>query len=118
MQVRFSALFQKSYELTRPWIDCSLAGTTTTTAQVTPGSFTEAIADAAREKGVQITIATVAELHEREDGTKEVVAFADDGERITFIATDVVFAAGPWTGRLAEQLLGDKAGPAGAISPR
>ncbi|KAG8946287.1 hypothetical protein FRC04_011917 [Tulasnella sp. 424] len=96
---------------------CSLAGTTDTTAQVTPGVFTAVLADAAKEKGVQISIATVTELHEKGDGTREVVAVADNGDRITFIATDVIFAAGPWTGRLAKKLLGDKAGPAANVQP-
>lgn len=96
----------------------SLAGTTDTTAQVTPGNFTAVIAEAAKEKGVQISIATVTELHDKGNGTREVVAVDDNGDRITFIATDVVFAAGPWTGRLAKQLLGDKAGPAADVQPR
>ncbi|KAG9022835.1 hypothetical protein FS837_006124 [Tulasnella sp. UAMH 9824] len=96
---------------------CSLAGTTDTTAQVTPGSFTAVIAEAAKEKGVQISIATVTELHDKGNGTREVVAVDDNGGRITFIATDVIFAAGPWTGRLAKQLLGDKAGPAAYVQP-
>jgi glycine/D-amino acid oxidase-like deaminating enzyme len=48
----------------------------------------------------------------------EVVAETDEGQRETFHATDVVFAAGPWTGNLAKKLLGERAGAAGDIVPR
>ena len=72
-------------------------GDPSNTAQVTPGDFTRTIAKAAEDAGVEITIATVVELNENEDGSKEVIAQTDDGERISFVATDVVFAAGPWT---------------------
>ncbi|KAG9019812.1 hypothetical protein FRB90_005960 [Tulasnella sp. 427] len=95
----------------------TLAGTPDTTAQVTPGNFTNVLANAAKEKGVQISIATVVELNDKGDGTREVVAVDDNGTKITFIATDVIFAAGPWTGQLAKKLLGDKAGPAANIVP-
>ncbi|KAG8861142.1 hypothetical protein FRB96_003092 [Tulasnella sp. 330] len=95
----------------------SKIGDTTTTGQVTPGAFTQTIAKATEEKGVEISIATVTELHDNPDGTKEVIAVTNDGERISHCATDIVFAAGPWTGRLAKQLLGDKAGVALNIVP-
>ncbi|KAG9010051.1 hypothetical protein FRB94_011028 [Tulasnella sp. JGI-2019a] len=95
----------------------SKIGDTKTTGQVTPAAFTQTIAKAAEEKGVEITIATVTELRDGADGMKEVIAVANDGEKISFQATDVVFAAGPWTGRLAKQLLGDKAGVAANIVP-
>ncbi|KAG8964767.1 hypothetical protein FRC03_001378 [Tulasnella sp. 419] len=92
-------------------------GTPQTTAQVLPGAFTQTIAQAAEKQGVQITIANVEELHDVDDGTREVIAIDNDGKRISFMATDVVFAAGPWTGKLAKKLLGKDAGPAANIVP-
>lgn len=73
---------------------------------------------AAQDKGVEISIAEVMELHPKANGTWEVVATSDQGEKISYSATDVVFAAGPWTGRLAKKLLGKKAGVASQIVER
>lgn len=117
---KFHHINHAHVEATFTTAPCSISkiGDTKTTGQVTPGAFTQTIAKAAKERGVEITIATVTELHDNADGTKEVIALTKDGERISFRATDVVFAAGPWTGRLAEQLLGDKAGAAVNIVPR
>lgn len=42
----------------------------------------------------------------------------EDGKPIELPATDVVFAAGPWTGDLAKELLKERAGAAAGIVPR
>lgn len=100
------------------WV-CRKIGDTTTTGQVVPGAFTRTIAKAAEEKGVEIIIATVTEVVDKENGTKLIVAVDKEGHAVNFEdVTDVVFAAGPWTGRLAKQLLGEKAGVAVHIVPR
>ena len=96
----------------------SVIGTDKTTAQVTPGDFTRSIAEEAHKSGVEITIASVTDLIHLTDGMMEVVAETDEGQREVFHATDVVFAAGPWTGKLANELLGEEAGAAGDIVPR
>ncbi|KAF8759058.1 FAD dependent oxidoreductase [Rhizoctonia solani] len=61
---------------------------------------------------------TLAEVAQVEQIPTELVATTSDGSEIVIPATDVVFAAGPWTGTLARKLLGKKdAGAAGTIEP-
>ncbi|QRW00104.1 FAD-dependent oxidoreductase [Ceratobasidium sp. AG-Ba] len=97
----------------------SKLGGTTSTAQAHPRLMTQVLAEDARSRGVQIHIATATGL-EFEPGPKTVtgvIVSKDDGETETIPATDVVFAAGPWTGALAKKLLGKDAGVAGRIVP-
>lgn len=94
-------------------------GTPDDTAQVTPNLFTEAICSLAQEKGVKLTIATVDGIEMDETGNPcGVLATNDVGERVTIPATDVVFAAGPWTAGLAKSTLRNRASAALDIEPR
>ncbi|KAL2015823.1 hypothetical protein VTK56DRAFT_4713 [Thermocarpiscus australiensis] len=93
------------------WIDGSLIqhyeemGTpgATETAQVHPFHFTNAIADLARDKGVDIRLgAKVTKINDTKTGV-ESVEYEDrqTGETHTIDSvTDVVVAAGPWTGKV------------------
>jgi glycine/D-amino acid oxidase-like deaminating enzyme len=74
-------------------------GDPSTTAQVHPLQFTSAMAELAREKGVNIqTQASVKEVNQAADGQSvESVTYIQHGEEKTLPATDVVLAAGPWT---------------------
>ena len=77
-------------------------GDPTTTAQVHPFQFTTAMAELAREKGVDIrTGASVTGIRYTADGQGvEGVSYVDKengGKEVTLPATDVVVAAGPWT---------------------
>ncbi|KAF9511936.1 hypothetical protein BS47DRAFT_1486569 [Hydnum rufescens UP504] len=95
-------------------------GDETTTAQVHPFLMTNALISAAQDSGVNVTIAK-AETIVRNEETKEitgVTAVTRSGEILTIPATDVVFAAGPWTGTITTQMLGEKAaGGAANIIP-
>jgi glycine/D-amino acid oxidase-like deaminating enzyme len=72
-----------------------------TTAQVHPYQFTTAMAELAKEKGVEIrTGAAVSSINYGENGEKaESVTFEDksNGKKETIQATDVIVSAGPWT---------------------
>ncbi|KZO97935.1 FAD dependent oxidoreductase [Calocera viscosa TUFC12733] len=93
-------------------------GDVQTTAQVTPYHLTTFLVDRAKEKGVKVTIAMVDGMEFEEDGSPKAVLATDEfGEKYSFPATDVVFAAGPWTGIVAKKLLGRRAGAAGGICP-
>lgn len=76
----------------------------TETAQVHPFHFTNALADLAKEKGVDIRLrAKVTRIHDLTTaGVRSVVYENRDTEEIRTIddVTDVVVAAGPWTGKL------------------
>lgn len=95
-------------------------GTTSSTAQVTPGRFTEAMVELAQEKGVTVTIASVDGLEFSDDGSSPstILATKENGEPVKIQATDVVFAAGPWTASVAKKLLGKNASAALEIVPR
>lgn len=95
-------------------------GTEDTTAQVTPAEFTRSINRFAQDKGALVIIASAESLEYEEDGStlKAVVAKKDDGESVTIPATEVILAAGPWTARVAQRLLGKDAGTALDIEPR
>ncbi|KAG8695965.1 hypothetical protein FRC09_008825 [Ceratobasidium sp. 395] len=94
-------------------------GDTKSTGQVHPRLLTQALAESAESRGVQIHIATVTKFEFAPDSktVTGVVATKSDGSEITIPATDVVFAAGPWTGKLARELLGKDAGVAARILP-
>ncbi|KAK4155951.1 FAD dependent oxidoreductase [Chaetomidium leptoderma] len=74
------------------------------TAQVHPFHFTNAMADLAREKGVDIRLrAKVTQIHDIRRDVIQSVEYEDrdTGETRTIDdVTDVVVAAGPWTGKL------------------
>lgn len=76
----------------------------TETAQVHPFHFTNALADLAKEKGVDIRLrAKVTRIHDlTAAGVRSVVyEDRDTGELHTIDnVTDVIVAAGPWTGKL------------------
>ncbi|GAB1314270.1 hypothetical protein MFIFM68171_04480 [Madurella fahalii] len=94
------------------WIDGSLIqhyeemGTpgATETAQVHPFQFTTAMADLAREKGVDIRLrARVTKINDTKvDGVQSVEYEDRETGEIRWIdsVTDVVVAAGPWTGKI------------------
>src|SRR5262249_41667349 len=93
------------------WVDAALitrynqmgSPGATETAQVQPFLFTNAMADLAKEKGVEIkTSAKVTKINHSKTGVRNVeyedratgnTCFIDD-------VTDVVVCAGPWTGRV------------------
>ncbi|QRW27436.1 FAD-dependent oxidoreductase [Rhizoctonia solani] len=84
--------------------------------------LTQTLAEVAQSRGVQIHLgATASKINFASESNKvptELVATTSDGSEIVIPATDVVFAAGPWTGTLARKLLGKKdAGAAGTIEP-
>jgi glycine/D-amino acid oxidase-like deaminating enzyme len=74
----------------------------------------------AEERGVKVTIASVDGIEFEEDGSTPaaVLATDDSGEPIKIPATDVLFAAGPWTASVAKKLLGKRANAALDIEPR
>lgn len=78
------------------------------------------MADLAKEQGVNVTIATVDGIEFAEDGLKPLAVLAtdDSGNQVRLPATDVVFAAGPWTASVAKKLLGRRAYAALDIGPR
>ena len=94
------------------WIDGNLIqhyeemGTpgSTETAQVHPYHFTTAIADLARQQGVDIKLrAKVTKIKETKFGGVNSIQYEDRDTGATHIidgVTDVVVAAGPWTGKL------------------
>ena len=92
-------------------------GTTDTTAQIQPQLFTQFLISAAQERGVKVTFATVNGL-DWDDGVLKGVRASNAEGDIVLAATDVILAAGPWTGRLAKLLLGDRSGVAKDIYPR
>ena len=77
-------------------------GDPSTTAQVHPYQFTNAMAELAQEKGVDVKVgAAVQRINYTPDGQGvESVTYTDtnaSGAESTIPATDIVIAAGPWT---------------------
>ncbi|KAH6637059.1 FAD dependent oxidoreductase [Chaetomium tenue] len=76
----------------------------TETSQVHPFYFTNAMADLAKEKGADIRLrAKVTKIHDTRIAGVHSVAYQDrdTGELHTITSvTDVIVAAGPWTGKL------------------
>ncbi|KAF8610195.1 FAD dependent oxidoreductase, partial [Ceratobasidium sp. AG-I] len=97
----------------------SKLGSTSTTAQAHPLYLTQALVESAQSRGVKVHIATASGLEFAADSKTPtaVVTTNQDGSQVSIPATDVVFAAGPWTGKLAKKLLGEDAGAAGTIVP-
>lgn len=91
------------------------------TAQAHPYHFTNTILSAAQGRGVVVHLAAADGLRFADDGVTLIGVTAtrdEDGKHIELSATDVVFAAGPWTGDLAKELLKERAGAAASIVPR
>lgn len=98
----------------------STIGTESTTAQVHPFQLTNALMEQAKERGVRVVNGEATGVKFADDGTPSQVLVTKEagGAEEAIDATDVVFAAGPWTGKLARKLLGGKAGRAIEIEPR
>ncbi|CAE6472794.1 unnamed protein product [Rhizoctonia solani] len=96
-------------------------GSEETTGQAHPFHLTETLAEVAQSRGVKIHLgATANKINFAPDSDStpvELVATKSDGSELIIPATDIVFAAGPWTGSLARKLLGKHAGTAGTIEP-
>ncbi|KAJ1309828.1 hypothetical protein OPQ81_006593 [Rhizoctonia solani] len=96
-------------------------GDENTTGQAHPLYLTQTLVEVAQSRGVNIHIASASKINFAPDSDKvpiELIATKSDGSEIAIPATDIVFAAGPWTGSLARKLLGAKdAGAAGTIEP-
>ncbi|CAE7147228.1 unnamed protein product [Rhizoctonia solani] len=100
----------------------SKLGSEETTGQAHPFHLTQTLAEVAQSRGVRVHLgASASRINFTPDSDKrpaELVATKPDGSEIVIPATDIVFAAGPWTGSLARKLLGEKdAGAAGTIEP-
>jgi glycine/D-amino acid oxidase-like deaminating enzyme len=93
-------------------------GDETTTGQVHPFQMTNALVDAAKERGLNVMIGEATGILFMEGRRPSGVTISTDGNERNIPATDVVFAAGPWTGMLADKLLGEIAGRATEIVPR
>lgn len=96
----------------------SRIGGVDSTGQVHPFQMTNALVDLSKERGVNVIIGEVSDVTFGKDGLPSRVQVTTDGGEEIIQATDVVFAAGPWTGKLAMKLLGAKAGRAVEIEPR
>jgi len=85
-------------------------GGPTTTAQVHPGLFTSFFAQQFQQKpDTDLIIGRAAAVAVDDGAVKSVLVHASGEDRI-IEADAIVLAAGPWTGKLAEELLGDKIG--------
>ncbi|WVQ78384.1 hypothetical protein IAT38_000470 [Cryptococcus sp. DSM 104549] len=100
-----------------PWLPAGLVhssrplGSHSTTAQVHPRLFTSFFSEKFLAYPATSLVIGTAQSLALEDGTpKSIGIVSPDGEKTELDADVVVLAAGPWTGRLAEQLLGEKIG--------
>jgi glycine/D-amino acid oxidase-like deaminating enzyme len=81
--------------------------------------MSESLVELAMETGrVKVIMGEVNGIESGSLGSNIVNVRLQSGEATELVATDVVFATGPWTGKLAKKLLGSKAGAAGDIVPR
>lgn len=93
-------------------------GSQDTTSQVHPEQFTRAMVEEAEKLGVKVVYGSVEGAQDRADGGYDLSVSPRDSsqDRATVPVTDVVVAAGPWTGKLLSKLGLDKqAGRAKAI---
>ncbi|WRT67230.1 uncharacterized protein IL334_004196 [Kwoniella shivajii] len=101
-----------------PWLADGLVhssrslGSHNTTAQVHPGQFTNFFsAKFLEQPSTSLEIGTATSLKLDENGSPQSVEYVkSDGSKSDMEVDTVVLAAGPWTGTLAEKLLGDKIG--------
>jgi len=76
-----------------------------TTAQVTPGLLTRHLVQQAQAQGLKLRLQTKATGLELDENDKvKSVRVTSEGKEETIPATDVVLAAGPWTGKLVSSL--------------
>lgn len=88
-----------------------ILGSHTTTAQVHPRLFTTFFSDKFIEQpSTSVVIGTVKSLNIEDGASKSIGVVSPEGEKTEIEADVVVIAAGPWTGGLAGQLLGEKIG--------
>ena len=78
----------------------SQLGDSSTTAQVHPQLFTRAMADMAREQGAEIKMGTLTHVDPHGAGYVATVSKADGSKYEIGGVSDIVIAAGPWTGAL------------------
>ncbi|WWD01286.1 hypothetical protein V866_008229 [Kwoniella sp. B9012] len=102
-----------------PWLPEGLVhssrslGSHSTTAQVHPRQFTEFFTKKfleAPSTSVKIGTATSLSLNQETSTPRSVGYTNEQGEKEELEVDAVVIAAGPWTGKLSEQLLGNKVG--------
>ncbi|BGP36041.1 hypothetical protein JCM10296v2_007893 [Rhodotorula toruloides] len=107
-----------------PWLNkdvltaSEVLGNQDTTSQVHPEQFTRAMVEEAEKLGVKVVYGSVEGAQARADGGYDLSVSPRDSsqDRTTVPVTDVVVAAGPWTGKLLSKLGLDKqAGRAKAI---
>lgn len=89
-------------------------GDKSTTSQVHPEQFTNAMAEFAQKQGVELVMGTAVGI-ERDPSTRKISALVYQpsgsnagSEQETLPCTDVVLCAGPWTGVLAQKLFPDE----------
>ena len=80
----------------------SRIGNPATTAQIDPEAFTTSLIEAARARGAQLTIGTVANLRKTRAGSRADGVVLADGRDIA--ADTVIIALGPWSVIAAEWL--------------
>jgi glycerol-3-phosphate dehydrogenase len=86
-------------------LDTSVLGTKESTAQAHPALLTRALVELAQQKSVKVVYGTATGLSRSAEGELIVKAILrDGGAEIALVATQVVVAAGPWTGQLIKQL--------------
>lgn len=107
-----------------PWLNkdvltaSEVLGNQDTTSQVHPEQFTRAMVEEAEKLGVKVVYGSVEGAQARADGGCDLSVSPRDSsqDRTTVPVTDVVVAAGPWTGKILSKLGLDKqAGRAKAI---
>lgn len=109
-----------------PWLNkdvltaSEVLGSQETTSQVHPEQFTRAMVEEAEKLGVNVVYGSVEGAQARADGGYDLSVAPRDSsapqDRLTVPVTDVVVAAGPWTGKLLAKVGLDKnAGRAKAI---
>lgn len=97
-----------------PWvqnvISNSVLGDKSTTSQVHPEQFTQAIADLSKAQGVDYILGSATGLRRDDDGKIITLIYErqEDGSEGLIDCTDVVLCAGPWTGMLAKKLFADE----------
>lgn len=85
-------------------------GTSTTCAQVTPKLFCESLLERFKEMPDTSYVIGRAVGLEMDGGPKALTVAPPSGELVQLPADVVVMCAGPWTGQLANELLGDRIG--------
>lgn len=108
---------ESTAQVVRSFDSCEGTREELTTTTQHPYLFTTSLVALAQERGVKTVYATVTSLARTPSGSFTLTATCRDSHvHLTLPATAVVLAAGPWTGSLANQLLGSNGlGRAGKI---